>query len=50
MRTGYGADTAQDGSYCPRTVPKPVVLTDLELSRERKQMPQVVENVENGCS
>jgi hypothetical protein len=42
--------TPRSLSHCPRTVPKPLVLTGLELSLERKQMPQVVENVENECS
>jgi hypothetical protein len=42
---------AQDDSgYCCRTVPELQSLTGLELSLERKQMPQVVENVENECS
>jgi hypothetical protein len=35
---------------CPRTVPELLLLTALELSLERKQMPRVVENIENKCS
>ena len=30
-----------------QTVPKPLLLTGLRLSLERKQIPQVVENTEN---
>ena len=37
-------------AHCPRNVPELLLLTGLELSLERKQMPQVVENVENECS
>src|SRR5262245_22190443 len=41
-----GAVTVTD---CLRTVPKSRLLTCLELSLERKQMPQTVENRENRC-
>jgi hypothetical protein len=34
-------------SHCRRTVAKLLSLTRLELARERKQVPQVVENIEN---
>jgi hypothetical protein len=33
--------------HCCRTVPELLLLTGLALSLERKQMPQVVENIEN---
>ena len=46
--SAHATNSRRDG--CPRTVRELLLLTGLELSLERKQMPQVVENVENECS
>jgi hypothetical protein len=34
-----------DSSDCSKTVPKPYLLTRLGMQSERKQIPQVVENI-----
>jgi hypothetical protein len=49
-RSGGGSASIESGIACPKTVPELLLLTGLELPLERKQMPQVVENVENECS
>jgi hypothetical protein len=41
----HANNSRRDG--CPETVPELLLLTRLELSLERKQIPQVVENVES---